>query len=51
MHGNTIKTFVFIVLLLFCFSMMEVGIISQHKKSLENIVGHPVSWWDAYWTK
>jgi len=24
--------------------------LAAHKHSMERIVGHKVSWWDAYWT-
>jgi hypothetical protein len=30
--------------------MSLFGAFVLHKCSMENIAGHPVSWWDAFWT-
>lgn len=28
-----------------------VGTLAMHRRSLEHVTGHPVSLWDAYWTR
>jgi hypothetical protein len=51
---NSLDKIVSILIVIAGFSIgiaIAAVVLAIHKHSLEHIVGHPVSWWDAFWTK
>lgn len=40
-----------VILIVDIWVMIPVFEFERHKHSLEHMVGHPVSNWDAFWTK